>query len=83
MPLRQSASDDPTFKERLSKLPSVTVTLAALKDSVGSPPSPDLEKITPIITDAITKALQPTNPVSPAAALSEAERKVNDILKGD
>jgi ABC-type glycerol-3-phosphate transport system substrate-binding protein len=83
LPMRQSASNDATFKERLASNPSLKVALVALKDSVGSPPSPDLEKIQPVIEEAITKALQPTNPVSPAAALSEAERKVNDILKGD
>jgi multiple sugar transport system substrate-binding protein len=83
LPMRLSASNDATFKERLASNPSLKVALVALKDSQGGPPSPDLEKITPIIGDAITKALQPANPVSPAAALSEAERKVNAILKGD
>jgi multiple sugar transport system substrate-binding protein len=82
LPMRQSASNDAAFKARLASNPSLVVALVALKDSTGSPQSPDLEKIQPIITEAITKALQPTNPVSPAAALNEAEKKVNDILSG-
>jgi multiple sugar transport system substrate-binding protein len=83
LPVRQSALNDAIFKERLASNPSLKIALTALKDSQGVTPSPDLEKITPVMDAAITKALQPTSPVSPAAALSEAERKVNDILKGD
>jgi ABC-type glycerol-3-phosphate transport system substrate-binding protein len=83
MPIRQSALNDPILKPKLVQDPRLRVPFDALKDSQGVQASPDLEKMTPIINDAITKALQPVNPVSPAAALSEAERKVNDILKGD
>ncbi len=83
MPIRQSAQNSTTFKAEITKDPRLKIALDSLKDSHPVPPSPDLEKITPIITEAITKALQPNSTVRAKAALDEAERKVNNVLKGE
>jgi len=83
MALRKSALNDTTYRPKLESDPRLRVPFEALKDSQGVPPSKDLEKIVPLVDAAITKALQPTNPTSVKAALDEAERKVNDVLKGE
>jgi multiple sugar transport system substrate-binding protein len=83
MVVRKSAASDPELKKKLDQDPRLRVPLDALKDSTGSPPSPDLEKITPKLDEAITKALEPTGGLSVKAALDQAEKKVNDILKGE
>ncbi len=81
MPVRQSALTTSPFKDRLAQDPRVGVPLQALKDSQGTQASPDWDKITNILQDAITKALQPTGAATPRAALEAAEKKVNDTLK--
>jgi len=80
VPVRQSALEAPAFKDKATQDPRVRIATEALKDAQGVPGSPDWQSIQPILNDAIKKAID--QKASAKDALAEAERKVNDILKG-
>jgi ABC-type glycerol-3-phosphate transport system substrate-binding protein len=80
MPLRDSARNAPDFKAAAEKDDRVLVALNALKGAHGIPGSPDWQKIQPVLGDAVTAALLGRS--SAKDALTQAEKKVNDILAG-
>ena len=80
MPLRDSARNAPAFKAETDKDDRLLVAINALKDAHGIPGSPDWQKVQPVMSDAITKAL--LGQASAKDALTEAEKKVNDTLSG-
>lgn len=80
MPLRTSALSAPDFKAAAEKDDRVLVAINALRTGHGIPASPDWTKIQPVLGDMVTKAL--LGKASAKDALTEAEKKVNDILAG-
>ncbi len=80
MPVRASALNDPTYKNKVAADQRLRVPFDAAKDAQGVPATPDWPKIEQILNDAMVKAI--TQKATAKQALAEAESKVNDVLKG-
>jgi ABC-type glycerol-3-phosphate transport system substrate-binding protein len=81
MPLRVSGLNSPTFQEKVAADPRFKVPLDAVSAGAeGVQPSPDWNKLQPVLNDMVSAALAGRK--TPQQAISEAASKVNDILAG-
>lgn len=80
MPLRSSALNSPTFKEKSTADPRLLVPLNSLKGAEGIQGSPDWNKIQTVLNDMVSKAI--AQKTTAKQAVTEAEKQVNDILQG-
>lgn len=80
MPLRTSALNSSTFKDKVKADPRLEVPLDSLKGAAGVPGSPDWSKIQTVLNDMVTKAI--AQKATAKQAVADAEKQVNDILQG-
>jgi ABC-type glycerol-3-phosphate transport system substrate-binding protein len=81
MPLRTSALQAPAFQQKLSQDPRTKIPMDAVTAGAeGVQPSPDWNKIQPVLNDMVASAL--AGKKTPQQAISDASSRVNDILSG-